>query len=67
MATQHEGKTASFDPTPIPVDQTWGLRFIKCEADVISGFKSAEAARDWLNSSLCKEWLKTRGFTRTDE
>jgi hypothetical protein len=58
----------TFDPTPITVDKTWGLRLTlpNGDADIVSGFASEAEARAWLAGRLCDQWLKARNYARDE-
>ena len=70
MATQlgTQSNQVTFDPTPITVDKTWGLRLTlpNGDADIVSGFASEAEARAWLAGPLCDQWLKARNYTRDE-
>jgi|HubBroStandDraft_6_1064221.scaffolds.fasta_scaffold3075539_1 hypothetical protein len=71
MDADQEGKLAlvkvMFDPTPMPVDRTWGFQFWSEDDDtpeVVSGFLDEAAAKAWIASHDCDAWLEARGLTR---
>jgi hypothetical protein len=71
MTIAQESKLAlvkvTFDPTPIPVDRTWGFRFWSEDdntPEVVSGFLSEAEAKAWIAGRDCAAWLEARGLTR---
>ena len=56
--------TVTFDPRPVKTGASWQLiaTHPSGHQEDIAGFHTETEAIDWLSSSACAAWLRTRGY-----
>jgi hypothetical protein len=54
----------TFDPRPVKVGASWQLiaTHPSGHQEDIAGFHTETEAIDWLSSTACAAWLRTRGY-----